>query len=493
MTSLRERAILNELAKRKRLPRAVASIEASLFDRQRELYECTSKRIVTDTGRRGGKTFAVSALAVRLAMDHPGETIPIIERTQTCQAAEVFWKTLVELNDMFKLNIRFHHTLKRATLPNQSVICLMSADTVEAADKIRGGRYPGAIIDEAGTYRNRILEYLIYEALQPALLDHNGVLVLAGTPNATCDGPFYKAVHSDQWAHFRWTMLDNPRLPLDQSGMSEAQAYQWRVDWLANHKLQNGWSDDNPRLLREWYGLWVTNNEELVYSGYQKTNNCAAPDTNAGRWYYVLGIDLGFNEPSAFVVLAFNDEEPHIYVLESYEEAGLIPSAVAAHVERLRNRYNFMSIVADTGGYGKGVVEEMRQRFNIPIEAAKKKDKMGHIAIMNGDFLNGTIKVVASRNRDLISDWLRLPKNDEGTGEHPGFANHLPDAALYGYRKCLSLVKGLGERDSTYKRGSAEHAAAQEAEMLQAAIDSAVRNGGRGGDALSEALGMLDY
>lgn len=464
-------------------------MEASLFGPQRALYDSAHNRKVVDAGRRAGKTFALTACALRAARDYPGATIPVIERTLTCRAAEVFWRTLVNMDDTYGLGIKFHHTMKHAKLPNSAVIAIMSADTVEAADKIRGDKYPAAILDEAGTFRNRILEYTIYEALQPALLDYDGTLIMAGTPSPLCEGPFYDAVHGDSWEHHHWTMLDNPFIPDDLDKYpTDAARLAYRQAWLEDLKKQNGWSDTNPRLLREWFGRWVSNNEELVYS-YVASAAVAAPDLTAGRWQYVLGIDLGFNDPSAFVVLAFNNEEPTIYVLESYEEAGLIPSAVAAHVERLRNRYTFSAIVADTGGYGKGVVEEMRQRFSIPLLAASKKDKMAHVAILNGDFLNGTLRVVASANRDLIADLRRLPKSDDGQGEHPGFANHLPDALLYGYRKAIALVQGLGQKAKPDK-GSAEAKAIEEAEMIER-FAKQCRDGTIDESTLADALALL--
>src|SRR5690606_6944543 len=100
---------------------------------------------------------------------------------------------------------------------------------------------------------------------------------------------------------------------------------------------------------------------------------------------YVLGMDLGYEDSTAFVVLGFDEKVGQTWVIESWSETHLIPSAVAARVDRLRERYNFSYMVADSGGFGKGYVEEMKQRYSIPIEAAEKNRKPAYIELLNGD------------------------------------------------------------------------------------------------------------
>lgn len=462
MSTAAAKSLLRERRRREAFPVAVESVLASLFDRQAEFVGSTAKRKVIFAGRRSGKTHGLSAVAFKYAQKFPGQTIPVFERTLTCVAAETFWTSLQEFDAKFKLGIKFHHTMKTATLPNGAVIALMGADTLEAADKARGGKFPVAIVDEAGTFRSKILEYLVTEILEPASIDFDGEIIVSGTPGLVPSGFFYSLTHAPGWERFHWTLLENPTL--GPAELDTAARLQWRIDWLAALRKRHSWTEQTPRYLREYMGLWTGSIDDHVYSFRREVNVVnELPAAPASAWTYVLGIDLGFTDPTAFVVLGRLSGDAYVYVVRSYEQVGLIPSAVAAHVERLMAEYSFASIVADTGGYGKAVAEEMKQRYGIPVKAAAKRDKRVYIEHTNGDLASGKHKFLAGTNRELMDDMLALPWDDDHEDSQKGYRDHLPDAYLYGSRELRSL-EGLGERDAP-EEGSEQWYLLQEDKM----------------------------
>ena len=425
-----------------------------LFPQQRALVMSEAPKLVTCTGRRGGKTHALVARAMRAAARYPRRTIPVFERTLTCQSSRVFFKALQDANERYSLGVKFHHSLFQATLSNGSEILIVGADTVEAADKARGEAYPEAIVDEAGTFRPHILEYLLNDVLAAALFDHGGTLVLSGTPAPRHGGPFYEACEGNLrhlYERHHWTALENPMLPYDRPGMpayTQAERDALRASWFAAElaAAPKGWGQ------REWLGLWVVDNDRMAYhvGGHNHVGVILPPDlgTHPERYVWGLGLDLGFNDPCAFVVVARDRATGTIYVVESYEQAGLIPSAVAAHVERLRARYRFSYIVADTGGYGKGPVAEMMSgRYGIPIIAANKRGKEAHRTFVNGDLASGKVLISESTNRDLLHDLQGLRLNEDGE-EDERDANHLPDAFLYILTHLAGVDRGLGDADA---------------------------------------------
>lgn len=419
-------------------------------------------------------------MALKAGVDYPGAVIPVFERTLTCQAAEQFWKSLLEFDELYKLGIKFHHTLKTATLPTKATIQLMGADTIEAADKGRGGKYPLVIVDEIGTYRPRVAEYLLQDVVEPATMDYNGAVVLAGTPPAfyTDEDIFYRACRPGSgWSHHHWTALDNPHIPRELGpSLTDEERLAYRMEWLAGIRERNGWTEATPKYRREYMGEWASEDGDMVFRWDSGRNLCPTSPNLSGAMF-VLGIDVGHNDPCAFVVLAVCPGDSHIYVIESYQETGLIPSAVAARVARLQARYTFTSIVVDTGGLGKGYAEEMKQRYHIPVRAAQKRQKAAYIEYLNGDLSNGTIQAVQAANRELIADVQRLPWNDDHTDAHSGYPDHLPDALLYAYREMRGFTHGLGARDKA-EWGSPEWQAEQEAAMdavAQEAYESRLR------------------
>lgn len=451
MTSRRAATLLEERQRREAFPRAVDSFLSGLFPEQRAFVDHPAKRKLNHAGRRSGKTHALTGRALKGARDFPGETIPVFERTLTCQAAQTFWTGLITVDKEFGLGIDFHHTFKTATFRNGAVVQLMGADTLEACDKARGGKYPVAFVDEAGTFRSKVLEYLISECLEPSSIDFDGEIVVSGTPNSTMSGWFYEQAQWGRdrgWEVFHSTLIDNPTLgPVELTDPDDRR--RWRIEWLAALRTRHGWTEATPRYVREYLGRWAVTGDDFVYAFDRQSNVIsslpAAPDS---AWTYGLSIDIGFTDPTAFVVWGRIDGESTNYVLESYEQTQLIPSAVAAHVERLRDRYPFRTIVCDTGGMGKVVAEEMKQRFGIPIKAAAKRDKLAYIEFTNGELRCGRVKVLRHANQALIDDLCQLAWNDDRTDASSGSRDHLPDAFLYGEREISAWADtGLGEAD----------------------------------------------
>src|SRR6185295_18042911 len=110
---------------------------------------------------------------------------------------------------------------------------------------------------------------------------------------------------------------------------------------------------------REYLGQWVRDEGALVYPYSANLNGCTLEEVPPSKELnYVLGVDIGFADATAFTVCAFKFGAPEVWVLRSWKKSGLIPSAVAAHVERLREFYGgSVRVVVDEGGMGKGYAE----------------------------------------------------------------------------------------------------------------------------------------
>lgn len=213
--------------------------------------------------------------------------------------------------------------------------------------------------------------------------------------------------------------------------------------------------EDNPHLDRVAYldalgqldpvtrqqlrdGLWVRDTSGLVYYAWDDARNQTRvlPDAVA-EWQHILGCDFGVTDPTAFVVVAFNQHHDIAYVVRSEQWKDLAPSAAAEIVKDWNARYNFDCIVGDIGGLGKAFQAEWQQRFYLPMKPASKSDKLGYIKLLNGDLANGKLRILRAGNEQLVTDLRSLAWADEKhLKEHPGLPNHLPDALLYAWREC---------------------------------------------------------
>ena len=210
--------------------------------------------------------------------------------------------------------------------------------------------------------------------------------------------------------------------------------------------------DDNPHADRDSYlvshskldkitrdqlekGLWVQDSTGLVYRAFSSANiiDEAPRALNDPEWRFMLGIDFGFHDACAFVIVGYLPVDSHIYVIRSWKKTGMIPTEVGEYVSDLE--FKFSRIIGDTGGLGKGYSEEMRRRFRIPVEPAEKTNKHGYIDLLNGDFERRQVLVIRDGNEALCEELFALPWNEMRTKEAGSFDNHLADALLYVWRE----------------------------------------------------------
>ncbi len=294
-------------------------------------------------------------------------------------------------------------------------------------------------MDEAQAFKAYLAE-LVSDVLEPAVLDYDGSIVLAGTPNQICRGFFYDASQEDSpWSVHHWTLLDNPHIPKAQ-------------EWLKERCRRYGWSESNPTYLREYKGQWIRDSSSLIYPKIPVVQELPADD----EWEYVLGLDLGYIDSTAFVICAYSTASGRLVVVESFKKTKLLPSDVAQIVSDLESQFRFETIVADAGGLGKAYVAEMTERWSLKIKSAEKREKRAYIELLAGDMATGVASIIDDYNGALLDELHALQWDDHRLAPHERCEDHLADAYLYAWRWCHQYWRDeiLPERP---KAGSVEY------------------------------------
>lgn len=460
----RRRRVLAEVVRRAQRSEKIDFSE-HLFGPQKTFVESPAKLKAALCSRRSGKTHGVVLYMLKVAYTHAFSQTPYITLTRA-QGKRNIWPLLKQLDRQLDLHGTFNNNELTYTLPNGSHIFICGANDESEIDRLRGGRYHLAVIDEAQSFRP-LISSLIADVLDPALLDYRGTLCITGTPGPACVGLFFEVTtqateESKAWEVHRWTILDNERLPTPVTAKD-----------LEDIRKRRRWLPDNPSFVREYLGRWVFDDSALVYKWNYRINALQERPDYADM-SYVLALDLGYVDSTAFVVMGYSEQAGVCVAIESYKESGLIPSAVAVRVEQLSRQYDFEHIVADSGGLGKAYVEEMRQRYGLNIISAQKTNKLGFIELLNGDFQSGAFRVVAPTNPDLLEEVGTLPWNKKRDGEDERFENHLTDAMLYGWRACKQYF--YEPEFDLPKPGSEEALAAEEDRMEEAAEEALIRS-----------------
>ena len=408
----------------------------NLFPAQRALVldSATIKAVLC--GRRAGKSFACVEYALASALANPG-TFSLYTALTRSSAKRIAWdEPNVGLPAMLAragVEGKLDNTELSCTLPNKSKIYIMGADDKKMPDRTRGVAFQIAIVDEAAFFAPDHLLNLVWNILRPAMLDRRGTLVLAGSPGIIPKGLFYEITTGIKkgWSVHKWNIYDNPHI-------RDPKAY------LDEERQLHGWTESNPTYRREYLGEWVRDEEILVFK-LSDTNLAPTPDNISNL---VLGIDFGFNDSTAFVVLGTISKTNKVYTIYAEKESGLTPSQVGEQVICLEQKFGgFAQIVGDTGGLGKGYAEEMRRRFSIPILPALKSDKQGAIELLNGELRDSNLFVDPTTCQKLLDEVQVLPWRYNTATKwreiDPRYESHCADAWLYGYRQVKAWAARL--------------------------------------------------
>ena len=408
------------------------------FPKQQAFIEDPAPFVVAFTPARAGKSYGSGLKMYRKALSRPGTKALYLAKTRA-SAKGIMWDDVLKaINGRHRLGAAFNESDLIARLPNGSAIILLGADATEQErDKILGQKYTMVVIDEAEAFRSD-LRKLIYSVLVQRVSDYeDGQIVMTGTPHDVAAGVFWEVTsaehHRDSegqvWSFHTWKHDDNPYVRAAISAK------------IAQLKAANP-NVINTAWYRQMYGgEWCVDESNLVYSGYCPTRNHGAPPQRTMR--YVLGVDLGYEDASAFVVAAFEEpgpgSDPRLYLVRAFAQPHLDITGVAQRIKRYQKEYALDIIIVD--GANKQAVEEMRSRHGLALTPADKTAKKDFIRLMNDDLLNGRIVLVSSQCQPLIDEWRTLVKDPKSTtGEDARCRNHAADSALYAWRHCYQYL-----------------------------------------------------
>lgn len=383
-----------------------------------------SRNIAAWTTRRAGKTTGLAHRFLRTLLRHPNCFCPYIALTRD-SARNIMWQILQTECERFGIAATFTESNLTMTLKNGSRLQLFGADMKNFINRLRGIKTPGAAIDEAQSFRSHI-EELIDDVLVPGTLDYiDGWIAITGTPGPVPQGFFYDITETGKHGYsiHSWSLFDNPYLPDPKK-------------FVADLKEKKGWTNDNPTLLREYYGKWILDTDSLLV--HYNANSNGYNTLPAANWTYLLGIDLGFNDADALAVLAWSPTQPATYLVEEVitEKQGL--TELAQQIIRLNDQYKFTKMVIDEGGLGKKLAEEMRRQHKIPVHPADKTRKMEAIAFLN-DALRTKRFFAKSSSRFAQDSYLVQIDKDKTTPDRivvkDSFHSDIIDAALYAFRE----------------------------------------------------------
>ena len=295
-------------------------------------------------------------------------------------------------------------------LSNGSTIRMGSVNQV---DSTVGRSYDLIIFDEAALADGKDAFNV---ALRPTLDKENSKAVFISTPRGRNNwfADFYYRGFSEEfhdWASIKATYHETPRFS-DQDiqeakkAMSQAEFAQ---EYLADFNTYEG-------------QVWNFNFEECVADLSQ---------LDTSKMDVFAGLDVGYKDPTALCVIAYDWDEQKYYLIDEYMDAERTTEQHAIEIRKMIDKYNVDWIYIDSAAQQTRF--DLAQNYDITTINAKKSvlDGIGHAAgIIDNDLL--IINQTCHQSLSAVDQYQWDP-NPNLLKEKPkhNMASHMSDALRY--------------------------------------------------------------
>lgn len=322
--------------------------------------------VVGCISRRVGKSFISFALAFIKACE-PNRKILIVAPNYSL--TEIGWREVKKYIKQFGLTVDKDNAKdKEIILANGTLIKLAS---VNNADSAVGRSYDLIVFDEAALSDKGGEAFMV--ALRPTLDKPNSKAIFISTPRGSnYFKDFFEMGKSDDpdlanWVSIHATYRDNPRASkedIDQARKTNSDAF-FRQEYEADFSVFEG------RIYEEFeYDKHVADLSEMQFGDEYTT---------------IMGIDHGYKDPTASVVIKYNEDTDVYYIVDEYQARTAVTSEHAKAFQRQIDMYGDDNGEVDIIYCDSAAAQfraDLAQEYDIGSAAAKKsvKEGIGHVA-----------------------------------------------------------------------------------------------------------------
>ena len=364
--------------------------------------------IVAAISRRQGKTYIANIIGQLVSLV-PNSNILIMSPNYSL--SQISFDLQRNLIKHFDLEVtRDNAKDKVIEISNGSTIRMGSVNQVDSSV---GRSYDLIIFDEAALTDG---EEAFNVSLRPTLDKDNSKAIFISTPRGKNNwfAKFWERGHSDEypeWVSIRATYADNPRM--SESDIQEARKSmsdaEFKQEYEADFNIYEG-------------QIWNFNREECLVD---------LTDLDISKMDVFAGLDVGFRDPTAFCVIAYDWDSNKYYVLDEYFDSEKTTDKHAEEILALINKWSIDYIYIDSAAQQTRF--DLAQNYDITTINAKKSiiDGIGHVAaIVDNDSL-----MVSTQCQETIAslDQYQWDPNPNLLKEKPkhNMASHMADALRY--------------------------------------------------------------
>ena len=295
-------------------------------------------------------------------------------------------------------------------LSNGSTVRMGSVNQV---DSVVGRSYDLIIFDEAALVNGKDAFNV---ALRPTLDKENSKALFISTPRGRNNwfAEFFYRGFSDEfpeWASLRATYHENPRL--SEADIAEAKKTmseaEFNQEYMADFNVFEG-------------QIWAFDHEKCIED---------LSELELKRMDIFAGMDVGYRDPTAFVIIAYDWDSQKYFVLDEYLDSERTTEQHAAEIRKMIDKWNIDYIYIDSAAQQTRF--DFAQNYGISTINAKKSvlDGIGQVAgIVDNDdlFVNQSCREVLMCLDQY--QWDPNPNLMKERPKHDG-ASHMADALRY--------------------------------------------------------------
>ena len=358
--------------------------------------------------RRQGKTYISNIIGQLVCLVPNSHVLLMSPNYSLSQISFDLQRNLIKHFDLEV--IRDNAKDKVIELSNNSTIRMGSINQV---DSVVGRSYDLIIFDEAALTDGRDAFNV---ALRPTLDKDNSKAIFISTPRGRNNyfAEFYYRGYNNEfpeWASIKATWHENPRV--SEEDISEAKKTmsenEFAQEYLADFNVYEG-------------QIWAFNYERCVADLSQ---------FDTSKMDVFAGLDVGYKDPTAFCVIAYDWDEKKFYLVDEYLDAERTTEQHAVEINKLIQKWDIDFIYIDSAAQQTRF--DFAQNYDITTINAKKSvlDGIGHVA---GIVDNDKLIVHQSCTESLLSlDQYQWDPNPNLMKEKPkhNAASHMADAIRY--------------------------------------------------------------
>ena len=358
--------------------------------------------------RRQGKTYISNIIGQLVCLVPNSHVLLMSPNYSLSQISFDLQRNLIKHFDLEV--IRDNAKDKVIELSNNSTIRMGSVNQV---DSVVGRSYDLIIFDEAALVDGKDAFNV---ALRPTLDKENSKAIFISTPRGRNNwfAEFYYRGFTEEfpeWMSIRATWQENPRVSEEdikeaRKAMSEAEFNQ---EYNADFNVFEG-------------QIWAFNHEKCIAN---------LDEFEPKNMDIFAGMDVGYKDPTAFCVLAYDWNEKKYYVLDEYYDSEKTTEQHAVEIRKLIDKWDIDYIYIDSAAQQTRF--DFAQNYDITTINAKKSvlDGIGHVAgVVDNDNL-----IVGGHCKETILclDQYQWDPNPNLMKERPkhNMASHMADALRY--------------------------------------------------------------